>query len=279
MLDNNDFEFISRLGDFGLNEKEARLYYHLLKYGAKPPAVIARHMKTYREDVHRTLNSLLAKGMIAKSMSTPTVYVAMPPETVLDSFIVLQKLEQQERVKRKQDVVELAETIMVDNTAQEVEGCSYTVLHGPNEMNAISLELMSQATTDIAVLMQGAVLPIFHLIGILDMVPEAAHRGVRMRLLTDVSHANLEATRYALERGVELRHTEPSGGIQCAIHDAFKSVVLIRFNPIHGVRDTSVVGFLCESPVYARNLMFHFESAWGQAVDVAERIRVLETSR
>jgi sugar-specific transcriptional regulator TrmB len=278
MTDNDEFEFITRLKYFGLNDKEARLYYHLLKFGAKPPAVIARYMHTYREDVHRTLNSLLAKGVIVKSVSAPTVYVAMPPETVIDSVILRQKFEQLELPKRKQEVMELAEEIMAGDTAPEVEGCSYRVLRGPNEMNAISLKLMSQATADISVLMSGAALPIFHLIGILDMVPDAARRGVRMRLLTDVSHANLEAARYALERGVELRHAEPSGGIQFAIHDALKSVVLIRFNLIRGVRDTSVVAFFCESPVYARNLTYHLDLAWEQAVDGAERIQALEES-
>jgi sugar-specific transcriptional regulator TrmB len=48
MSDDVELEFIRRLRDFGLNDKEALLYYHLLKYGAKPPVVIVRHMHTYR---------------------------------------------------------------------------------------------------------------------------------------------------------------------------------------------------------------------------------------
>jgi hypothetical protein len=33
----NDGEFTTRLIGFGLSEKEAQLYLHLLKYGLKPP--------------------------------------------------------------------------------------------------------------------------------------------------------------------------------------------------------------------------------------------------
>jgi hypothetical protein len=44
------------------------------------------------------------------------------------------------------------------------------------------------------------------------------------------------------------------------------------------MRDTSVAAFLCESSTYARQLMFHFERAWEQAVDGAERIRALVES-
>lgn len=110
------------------------------------------------------------------------------------------------------------------------------------------------------------------------MAPDAARRGVRMRVLTDISQANLESVRYALERGVELRHVEPSGGMQFAVHDAQRNFVFIRFDPTRGVKDTSVVAFLCESPTYARQLMYHYELAWEQAVDGAERIRALVES-
>jgi hypothetical protein len=49
--------------------KEAQVYFHLLKYGAKPLSVLARHMKTYREDVYRTLTRLIDKGMVKPSLS------------------------------------------------------------------------------------------------------------------------------------------------------------------------------------------------------------------
>jgi sugar-specific transcriptional regulator TrmB len=50
-----DDEFTRRLIGFGLSEKEAQLYLQLLKYGPKTPSPLAKSLKTYREDVHRTL--------------------------------------------------------------------------------------------------------------------------------------------------------------------------------------------------------------------------------
>ena len=57
-----DDEFTRRLIGFGLSEKEAQTYLHLLKYGPKTPSPLAKSLKTYREDVHRTLTSLIEKG-------------------------------------------------------------------------------------------------------------------------------------------------------------------------------------------------------------------------
>jgi sugar-specific transcriptional regulator TrmB len=277
-MDNED-TFITRLIGFGLSQKEARLYHHLLKYGAKPPAVIARHMRTYRKDVHRTLNSLIDKGVVAKSLSAPTVYAAVDLDTALGSAVKRHESELREMEARKLELVELAEAMAMERAPPApAEGCSYRMLRGPNEINTVSIELLSRATSDISALLPGAVVPIFNRIGILDMVPDVARHGVRMRLLTDISHANLESVRYALEHDVELRHVEPSGGVQFAVHDGQRNFVFIRFDPIRGVRDTSVAAFLCESPTYARQLMCHYELVWEQAVDGAERIRALVES-
>lgn len=54
MMD-DDAAFVTRLIGFGLSEKEAKTYLHLLKYGPKTPSPLAKSMKTYREDVHRAL--------------------------------------------------------------------------------------------------------------------------------------------------------------------------------------------------------------------------------
>ena len=48
-----DDEFTRRLTEFGLSEKEARLYLYLLEYGPKTPSPLAKSLNTYREDVHR----------------------------------------------------------------------------------------------------------------------------------------------------------------------------------------------------------------------------------
>lgn len=81
----SDDELISRLIGFGLSEKEAQLYLHLLKYGPKTPSPLAKALKTCREDVHRTLTNLINKGMVRPSLRAPTVYAAVDLDTALES--------------------------------------------------------------------------------------------------------------------------------------------------------------------------------------------------
>ena len=83
----DDREFITKLIGFGLSEKEALLYLHLLKYGPKPPSLLAKSLKTYREDVYRTLTGLKDKGMVNPSLEAPTVYAAVELDIALDSAL------------------------------------------------------------------------------------------------------------------------------------------------------------------------------------------------
>jgi sugar-specific transcriptional regulator TrmB len=59
-------EFAHRLIGFGLSEKEALVYLYLLMYGPNTQSRLAKALKTYREDVRRTLNSLIGKSMVVR---------------------------------------------------------------------------------------------------------------------------------------------------------------------------------------------------------------------
>jgi sugar-specific transcriptional regulator TrmB len=102
-----DDEFTSHLTDFGLSEKEARTYLHLLKYGPKTPP-LAKSLKTYREDVHRTLTSLIEKGMVRPSLDSPTVYAAVDLDAALDSARKKQQSELRQMERRKRELQELS---------------------------------------------------------------------------------------------------------------------------------------------------------------------------
>ncbi len=101
-------EFTHRLMGFGLSEKEALVYRHLLKYGPNTPSRVAKALKTYREDVRRTLNSLVRKSMVRPSVDAPAVYAAVDLDAALDSAVKKQESELREMEARKRELQELA---------------------------------------------------------------------------------------------------------------------------------------------------------------------------
>ena len=104
----NDAEFITRLSHFGLGKKEAQLYLHLLKHGPRTPSPIAKALNTYRTDVHRTLISLIEKGMVRASFDSRTVYAAIDLDAALDSTVKKHECELRKMEARKRELQELA---------------------------------------------------------------------------------------------------------------------------------------------------------------------------
>jgi len=103
-----DNEFTRRLIGFGISKKEANLYFHLLKYGPKTPSLLAKSLNTYREDVHRTLNSLIAKDMVRPSLNVHAVYVAVELDNALEAVLTKQESELREMEMRKRELNELS---------------------------------------------------------------------------------------------------------------------------------------------------------------------------
>ncbi|MGZ4883190.1 MAG: helix-turn-helix domain-containing protein [Halobacteriota archaeon] len=102
----NEAALVTRLTLFGLREKEAQLYLHLLKYGPKTPSPLAKSLKTYREDVHRTLASLIKKGMAPLSLDAPAIYAAVDLDTALDAALKKQESELREMEARKRELLQ-----------------------------------------------------------------------------------------------------------------------------------------------------------------------------
>ena len=105
----DDSEFITKLIGFGLSEKEAKIYLHLLKYGPKPPSLLAKSLKTYREDIYRMLTGLIDKGMVNPSLELPTVYAAVELDMALDAAFKKHESEFREMEIRKQELQELSQ--------------------------------------------------------------------------------------------------------------------------------------------------------------------------
>ena len=104
----DDSKFITKFIEFGLSEKEAQLYLHLLKYGPKPTSLLAKSLKTYREDVYRTLTVLIDKGMVKPSLDSPTIYVAVDLNIALETALKKHESELREMESRKQELHEIS---------------------------------------------------------------------------------------------------------------------------------------------------------------------------
>jgi sugar-specific transcriptional regulator TrmB len=111
----------------------------LLEYGPKTPSPLAKSLHTYREDIHRTLTSLIDKGMVRPSLGSPTVYTAVDLDTALGSALQKQQSELREMGERKRELQELSQQ---QRFRPSDEVSTFKIIKSIKELIAVAMPLI-----------------------------------------------------------------------------------------------------------------------------------------
>jgi len=266
-----DDEFARRLIGFGLSEKEALVYLHLLKYGPKTPSPLAKSLKTYREDVHRTINTLIEKGMVRPSLDSPTVYAAIDLDTALASALKKQESELREMEKRKRELQELSQQ---QRFRPSDEVATFKIIKSIKELVAVSMPLIEAMQEEWLIAAPAYLTVIASLFGVNDAAYEFIKRGGKVRAIIDISYQYIEPVREMLSIGEAVRHIDRHG-LMFVVFDRKICISAINAEVKRVSLNEPVSGLWTDDPAYAQYLAATFEMVWNQATDAEERIQQL----
>ncbi len=266
-------DFITHLMGFGLTEKEAQCYFYLLKYGPKTPSPLAKSLHTYREDVHRTLNSLIDKGMVRPSLDAPTVYAAVELETALDSALKKHEAELREMEARKRELEELSRQ---QRFQPSDEVSTFKVLKNVREIISETAPAVLATEKEFLWVMRKEGLSVASMFGVNSLVKELTERGGTTRGITDItSRAVIPLVQELLDIGEEVRHFGGFKGLYFGIFDRRHAISAINIDIRHIRLDEPATMLITDDPMYATYLVSTFELLWQQAVPAEERIQEL----
>jgi sugar-specific transcriptional regulator TrmB len=265
-------DFVTRLISFGLSEKEAQAYLHLLKYGPKTPSPLAKSLKTYREDVHRTLTSLIEKGMVRPSLDSPTIYTAADLDNALESAVRKHESELREMEVRKRELQELSKQ-QIFRPSDDVS--TFKIIKSVKELVATTITLVASAKNGWVYIVPAEMLIIVELFGINEEAKKAIEQGATVRGISDVGYADIAPAQAFLDIGHDLRHYDNYSGLYFAVVDRKHCVSAINVD-IKCISLNEPISMLwTDDPKYAEYLTATFDMLWEQSVPAAERLRNL----
>jgi len=267
----DDSEFLSRLISFGLNEKEAQLYLHLLKYGPKPISLLAKSLKTYREDVYRTLTSLIDKGMVNPSFEAPTVYAAVELKIAVDSAIKKHETELREMERRGQELEEISKQ---QRFQPSDEFPTFKIIKNLKELICLATSALATTVKEWVVVCPAVFFVVFSLYTIEDKKTFIA-RGGKIRIITDFSFKHLKPVQRHLDIGVDVRQLTGYRGVTFTVFDEKISTSWINVDINRISLDAPVSVVWTDDYAYAAHLMYTFEMLWKQTISAAQRIEEL----
>jgi sugar-specific transcriptional regulator TrmB len=243
----------------------------LLKYGKSTIADLAKRLETYRSGVHRTIESLIERGMAEELLEIPVAYVAIPLNDALDALTERHTIEQRRITAARKELEALAQSITSEVVYEEGEVAEFTMVKSITKAIARTSRMLRTATTDVIFISAPYEINAIVEFGAVDEYIAAARRGAHVRCITDISHANLDAVR-AVMNDIEIRHNDEYQGIRFLVADPKENFTLVTFDPTRRVTDPLNAWFWTNSSEYADYLKENFELVWEQSVDAAEWI-------
>lgn len=249
-----DGEFTRRLIGFGLSEKEAQLYLHLLKYGPKTPSLLAKSLQTYREDVHRTLMSLIEKGMVRPSLDSPAVYAAIDLDTALGSALQKQQTELREIEAKKRELQELSQQ---QRFRPSDEVSTFKIIKSIKGLIAVAMPLIDPMQEEWRIAAPAYLTVVASLFGVNDAAYEFIKRGGKVRAIVDISYQVIEPVREMIAISEEVPHIDQQG-IMFVVFERRISISAINAEVKRISLNEPVSGLWTDDPVYAQYLASTF---------------------
>ena len=267
----DDSEFILRLINFGLSEREAEVYLQLLKYGPQPPSLLAKSFKTYRGDVHRALTGLVNKGMVNHSLKSPTVYAAVELDTALEAALKKQETELREMEMRKQ---ELQEILSQQRLRPSDEFSTFKILKRVGDVVTTALSTLSSTEKEWVAIIP-VITTVLSSLYVLEDDKKFINRGGGIRFITDITYPHVELIQQHLDVQMEVKHLDKYRGIMFFVFDKKISMSAINVDIKHVSLNEPLSVLWTDDPTYAQYLMSTFEMLWKQATSAAQRIEEL----
>jgi sugar-specific transcriptional regulator TrmB len=266
----DDSEFIIHFMRLGLSEKEAQIYLHLRRYGPEPLSVLVT-LENHEEDIYRTLNGLIDKGLVTSSFESPTIYAAVELDVALDATVTEREMQLREKERRKRELQELSKQ---QRFRPSHEVSTYAIIHSLKELIGLAVSALTVTGKEWIIVCPA----IFFAIDSLYAIEEAKKlidRGGTIKVITDITYPYVESVQQHLDIGEAVRHFDKYRGVMFSVFDRKISLSAINADIQSISLDESLNMLWTDDPTYAEYLMSTFEMLWEHSVPAAQRIEEL----
>jgi sugar-specific transcriptional regulator TrmB len=258
------------LREMGLSRPESMVYAALVSMGPSHARSLCGPAKHSREEVYRILRGLESKGLVEARLEKPMTFVAIDPDAAVKLFI--EKIEEDStvRIEKARELGAWLKQIYGVSVYEQTLDPRYNVklLHG----RQVILEgntMMRKAKRDFVFVVTARWLPKLDEVGNLAPLIAAARRGVKIRIITEVTDENVDFVgRYRML--FDIRHHEGvNQSVRLMIYDDSEVLFALSGSDESIERMASLSS---SSAVIIEGLRFTFETMWDHAVPASHLI-------
>lgn len=264
------------LVEHGVPERAARIYLVACREGPQTASELARRAAVPRVDAYRLVRSLQHEGLLSVSGRRPMRFVALGPADLVDRWI----RSAADRLRR----MESDRARLVNGWQEELAAVGpagprkFAVLENRPAIQAFLKRAFGAAEREILLSVSG-----FSLASAIDggldrTLREARERGVRVRLVTEITAANLEDAKH-FATCAELRHAPSAVTNRAIAVDRTGALVFVSGEEGLGASGDAQVALWSSAPEFLALVRQYHQRTWNRAAPAATRIVELEAPR
>lgn len=261
------------LTEHGVAPKGARLYLAACRAGAQTASELARLSAVNRVEAYRVLQRLVADGLLKPTGSRPQRFAALPPDDLMDRWI-RRAADRLHRLELDREKV-LADWEEGRTELDDGDPRRFAVLEDGETIRRFLKKRIGLAEQQVLVSTGGASLP-----GLLDdgvdrALREAARRGVKVRIVTEVVPSNLTEAKH-LAAFADLRHAEGGVANRAVVVDRAGALVYVSGEDGLGPVGAGQVALWSSAPSFLGLARGYHKRLWGPADRAEARFVELE---
>ena len=227
---------IRYLQDFGLNEKEAKIYYTLSRLGSATANEISSSSKYNRLQTYRSVKGLLDRGLVEISLERPRRYTPLKIEHAMN----LLQQEAENRILQLESTKPLLLKEWAEIPDFPVFNNAYTfrIVQGTKNVFKFATMLYESAERNVDIVIKGNELMRWVIEGTDDSLEKITNKQVEIRAMSEFDKTNVVGIRRFLEFS-NMRHVPSIDLVPLVLIDS-KEVLICLTNGSSGVPENAI---------------------------------------
>ncbi len=255
--------FLKQLVNFGLSEKEARIYLSLLELEVSTVFEIAKHAEINRSSTYVVLEALIKKGFVSISNEKKVQrYIAVSPDTLLHSARIAAKRQDEVTLGVESIIPELKALHKATKTRPIVK-----IFEGENAAKEVYFDLFSTNNTKELRTFANPFLIFERVPDFQNQDKERGKRGIKMFAINPASKEVIELYK-------RVKPSQPAEALMIPEEKFnFSSDIGIYGNKVAFVSSKENFGIIIENKEIAEILKNSFDLAWEEAKRLSKQIK------
>lgn len=218
---------VNYLEDFGLTEKEAKIYYILSRLGSASANEISSATKYNRLQTYRSVKGLLDRGIVEISLERPRRYTPLKIEHVI-SLLEQEAANRIVQLEYKKPLLLQKWSEMTDFPVSR-PCCTFRIIQGSKNVFKFANMLIESAEKDIDIAIKGNEITRWIIEDADNSLQKKTSKKVIIRTISEFDKHNTAAMRRFLEFG-DLRHVSSLKTVPMVIIDCKEVLICLNGN-------------------------------------------------